>query len=272
MALAFWRDKRSTEKTRSNGPRTRGDGRRAAGDDPTAALRTRARRRFVGAIALLLAAVILVPLLLDPAPRPGADNIAIDIPSERQPFTPRLTLPPVPDPGQVPLAPEADAAPSSGSSASDKGNDTAGAAEKKAEAAPKLNASARSGNNSKERTAEAQEARPAQRKAEPRSEPKAVPKTEPKARKRAEPRPAEAAHAKGGKLLLQAAALGTEPAAQDLSERLRKAGFAPFIEKIETPDGVRYRVRVGPYSTRDEAQRAQARLRALGVSATLVTT
>src|SRR5262245_54834199 len=83
-------------------PRSRADN---DGNDPTAALRVRARRRLIGAIALLLAAVILVPVLLDPAPRPAADNIPIDIPSEKAPFTPRLSLPPVPDPGQVPLAP-----------------------------------------------------------------------------------------------------------------------------------------------------------------------
>ena len=97
-------------------------------------------------------------------------------------------------------------------------------------------------------------------------------RAEPKATKPTDSKPVETARAKGGRLLLQAAALGSEPAAQDLSERLRKAGFAPFIEKIETPDGARYRVRVGPFSTRDEAQRAQARLRALGVSATLIST
>ena len=46
-------------------------------------------------------------------------------------------------------------------------------------------------------------------------------------------------------------------------------GFQVFslgaLRKIDE-DGVRFRVRVGPYATRDEAQRAQARLRALVVS------
>src|SRR5262249_10146379 len=80
------------------------------------------------------------------------------------------------------------------------------------------------------------------------------------------------AKAKGSKILLQAAALSTDAAAQELSERLRKAGFVPFTERVDTADGVRFRVRIGPYATRDEAQRAQSRLRSLGVSATLVTT
>jgi len=254
MALAFWRDKRSTEKPR-NVPRARGDGGRAGGDDATAALRTRARRRLIGAVALLLAVAILVPLLLDPAPRPVSDNIAIDIPSERQPFTPRLALPPVPDPGQAPLAPPPDLPPTEAVEKA-PAEPPAPATEKKVEEEPKATSksAARSAAATKEPAKEARTARAEPRPAKP------------------EPRVTEATRSRSGKLVLQAAALGSEPAAQDLSERLRKAGFAPFIEKIETPDGVRYRVRVGPYSTRDEAQRAQARLRALGVSATLIAT
>jgi DedD protein len=208
MAWAFWRGEEKATR-----PRVR---KSADDSDAAAALRVHARRRLIGAAALLLAVAIVVPLLLDPAPRPVADNIAIDIPSEKQPFTPRLALPPVPDPAQT--APDAGA----------------GDADGKAETAV-------------EQAAE-----------------KAAPDMSAKDAKSAE-------KPRNGKHVLQAAALSTEAAARDLSDKLRKAGFAPFTEKVETKDGVRYRVRVGPYSSRDEAQRAQARLRALGVSATLVT-
>jgi DedD protein len=248
MALAFWRDKRSSQKRSETRPRARGQGGNGDASDPAAALKVRARRRLIGAAALLLAAVILVPLLLDSGPRPTPDNIPIDIPSEKQPFTPRLSLPPVPDPGQVPVAPPPDLPPAE----PEKSKADAGAA--KADAA---------------RSSEpARSVRPA---AEPKET--APPKApEVKTKPAAEAKPAETTRAKGSRILLQAAALSTDAAAQDLSERLRKAGFAPFTEKVDTADGVRFRVRVGPYATRDEAQRAQARLRALGVSATLVTT
>ena len=245
MALAFWRDKQATaDKRNSASSRSRAGGRNGGdGDDPAHELRVRARRRLIGAAALLLAVAILVPLLLDPAPRQTADNIPIDIPSEKQPFTPRLSLPPVPDPGQTPLAPPPDLP-----AEPDK---------------PKADAAK-----------ESKAATPA-----PASETKEQAKQAPKAadnktrQPAAEPGTADSsAKAKSGKIVLQAAALSTDAAAQDLSERLRKAGFAPFTEKVDTPDGVRFRVRVGPYATRDEAQRAQARLRALGVGATLVTT
>ena len=61
-------------------------------------VRGRARRRLIGAAALLLTVAIVFPMVLDPEPKPTSDNIAIDIASEKTPFTPRLTLPPVPAP------------------------------------------------------------------------------------------------------------------------------------------------------------------------------
>lgn len=208
MAWAFWRSAQRTSP-----PRTRKGGDEG---DAAAALKVQARRRLIGAAVLLLTAAIVVPLLLDPAPRPVTDNIAIDIPSERQPFTPRLTLPPLPDPGQAPSAAPPEAA--------------VGETAAKAQGPVEANAE------------------------RPAKEIKAAEKQ------------------KDGKLVLQAAALSSEAAARDLADKLRNAGFAAFTEKVETKDGVRYRVRVGPYASRDEAQRAQARLRALGVSATLVAT
>ncbi|MFN3564374.1 MAG: SPOR domain-containing protein [Burkholderiaceae bacterium] len=79
-----------------------------------------------------------------------------------------------------------------------------------------------------------------------------------------------AAPAASGKYLLQAAALGSESAAHELVERLKKAGFPSFTERTDTKDGVRFRVRLGPYATRDEAERARARLRAMGIDASVV--
>ncbi|MCS6945631.1 MAG: SPOR domain-containing protein [Sutterellaceae bacterium] len=170
--------------------------------EPARALRVRARRRLIGAALLLLTTALVVPWLLDPAPRPVSDNLAIDIPSEREPFTPRLTTPAAVEPP------------------------TAAATE---EPAPPQ--------------------RPVQGPV-------------------GDVRQAEVG--REGKYVVQAAALSSESAARELSERLRKAGFTPFTEKIETREGVRYRVRVGPYASREEAQRAQAGLRALGISSTLV--
>jgi DedD protein len=64
--------------------------------DPAAELRAQTRRRLVGAAALLLAAVIVLPMLLDTTPRPVREDVAITVaspPSSVQ--TPADRLPPI---------------------------------------------------------------------------------------------------------------------------------------------------------------------------------
>jgi DedD protein len=78
------------------------------------------------------------------------------------------------------------------------------------------------------------------------------------------------ASAKGGKFAVQAAATSTEQAARELADRLKKSGLAPYTERVDTPDGARYRVRVGPYATREDAERVRARLKSLGINANVV--
>jgi DedD protein len=75
---------------------------------------------------------------------------------------------------------------------------------------------------------------------------------------------------KGGKFAVQAAATSSEAAALELSERLKKAGLPPYTERIDTAEGARYRVRVGPYASREEAERVRGRLKALGINANIV--
>src|SRR5450830_1400484 len=52
------------------------------GVDPVLPEKKRARRRLIGAIALVLAVVIVLPMILDSEPRPLVDDIAIQIPSK----------------------------------------------------------------------------------------------------------------------------------------------------------------------------------------------
>jgi DedD protein len=227
MGLAFWRIKKRTGNAAAK-PATRTPN--SASDDtdarlePAAALRARARHRLIGAAALLLAVAVIVPMLLDPEPRPVPENIPIDIPSERTPFTPRLSLPPIPAPDNVPIAPPPDAPPSEGKAAA-KGDDAKTAAE------------------------------------------------EQRARTALEGKASDALPivAKGGKFAVQAAAPANEKAARELADRLKANGFAAFTEKVETREGARYRVRVGPYATRDDAERVRVRLKSVGLTGNLVT-
>ena len=63
-------------------------------------LKRRGRRRLVGAVALVLLAVIILPMLFDPEPRPVAPPVSVRIPGEEDaPFKPK-------PPAQKPAAAE----------------------------------------------------------------------------------------------------------------------------------------------------------------------
>jgi DedD protein len=53
-------------------------------------LKRRGRRRLVGAVALVLLAVIVLPMVFDPAPRRSAPPVSVRMPGENDgPFTPK---------------------------------------------------------------------------------------------------------------------------------------------------------------------------------------
>ncbi len=227
--MAFWRPKHNAADTPAKRASSRSADGIAGRVEPAEIVRVRARRRLIGAAALLLMVAIVVPMLLDPEPKPASDNIAIDIPSEKTPFTPRLTLPPVPAPENVPLAPPQEAAP---------------VAEKAAD--PAAATKAIDGKKAEERRA------------------RALLEDKSKA-------PTTGASDKTARFAVQAAAPASETAARELAERLKKSGLAPYTEKVETKQGARYRVRLGPYASRDEADSVRTRLKAQGISADLIT-
>jgi DedD protein len=212
-------------------------------------MRVRMRRRLIGAAALLLGTAVLVPMILDPAPKPLPDNIPIDIPSERTAFTPRLSLPangplnttPVPQAGQGPVS-----APAGGAG---DGPGVGGAA---AEAPGTRQTAPATAPNTPERKGAA---------ADP--EPSATAPT------------VASVRADAGRWFVQAAALSSEIAARQLSERLSKAGLSPFVERTDrigngAADGVLYRVRLGPFASHEAAVKARKHLHGLGVSSNLV--
>jgi DedD protein len=234
MKWAFWRHRGG--EAADAAPR-KGSGRASAqiadtGEpDPARDLRIAARRRLIGAAVLLLAAIVLVPMVLDPAPPTVPDSVPIDIPSDRPSFTPRLNLPPSQRAAADAGAPQPAVRP-------------AGLADPASPASPI--------------------AAPASAALADGATPKPVPEAG-GAQPVAHPRSADQ-----GRYALQAAALGSESAARELSERLKKAGYTPFTEKVSTREGARWRVRVGPYAGKEEAERARAGLRELGVNANLV--
>ena len=67
-------------------------------------LKRRGRRRLVGAVALVLAAVIILPMVFDPEPRGTGSTVPVKIPAEDQtPFAPKLPAK-KPEPAPTPAA------------------------------------------------------------------------------------------------------------------------------------------------------------------------
>src|SRR5690349_15903444 len=76
-----------------------------AEDQDVNTLKRRGRRRLVGAIALVLAAVIVLPMVFDSEPKGSAPPVSVRIPGEDETgFTPKVT--PKSPPVQVAKAPE----------------------------------------------------------------------------------------------------------------------------------------------------------------------
>src|SRR4051794_37688452 len=82
----YSRAEEESNKIRGRGKRRQGNqDKRSEPADPVLPEKKRARRRLIGAIALVLAAVIGLPMILDSEPKPVADDISIQIPSKDKP-------------------------------------------------------------------------------------------------------------------------------------------------------------------------------------------
>lgn len=71
--------------------------------------------------------------------------------------------------------------------------------------------------------------------------------------------------AKPPRFVVQVSASANESSARELADKLKKSGLASYVEKIELKDGTRWRVRLGPYPSREVADAARAKLGLLGV-------
>ena len=264
-------------------------------------LRRRARRRLVGAIVLALAAAVIVPMLLESDPKPLGESVAIKIPPvDDGKFVNRLSDGAAPRPAEV-APPKVDAA-AARKSVSDAEKavvnppskapkyDTQIAAEKTPASPPPVIASAPATTASADTKdsapkAEAKSDAKAETKVETKVEPKSeappepkpeVAKAETKSEAKAEPKaeakaPAEAASraapppVKDG-FSVQLAAFSDDKGANSLANRLKRTGYPAYTEPLKTSRGTLWRVRVGPYPTRDAATGVRDKLKAEGQS------
>jgi DedD protein len=65
---------------------------------------------------------------------------------------------------------------------------------------------------------------------------------------------------------VQLAAFADDKGANALANKLKKAGYAAYTEPLETSKGILWRVRVGPYPSREAAVAGRDKLKGEGYS------
>jgi DedD protein len=278
------RAEEDSDAVRSRGKRGKTGKERSRASDPVLPEKKRARRRLVGAVALVLAAVVGLPMILDSEPKPVTDDIAIDIPSKdkRTQVGAVQTPPPVASAPKVPSNAGLDKDeevidPASLPTQSEAAPSTAARSEmpQLVKPEPKPRAEPRppkpEGKNEAkpERKTELAHAKP-EAKPAPHAAEKADDASRAKAilEGRAEPKPETKKDS--GRFVVQVAALATQDKVDELQDKLRSAGISSFTQKVSTDSGSRTRIRVGPFSSKEEADRVRAKLSKIGLAGTLV--
>ena len=229
-------------------------------------LRKRARRRLVGAIALVTIIAVFLPMVLDHEPKPVSQDVSIKIPSpDSGAFTskivpvapsakPAAEAPPKPEvpapaeaPAAKPAAPKVAAATPAAKPvvALPPENDTEAAPPKKA--APDK---------------AAVEAKPAVKPAAV-EKPKVAEK--PKAAEKIKP----ATKGTAG-YVVQVAALNDPDKAKQMRDQIAATGVKAYTEVVPTTKGNVTRVRAGPFASRGDADKARDALKGMGLAGNVI--
>jgi DedD protein len=194
-------------------------------------LRRQARHRLIGATVLVLLAVIGFPLVFDTKPREVAADIRIDMPDKD---AVRSSQAPTPPPSIVPTpAPVPDA--------------EVPTEKKAAEVVPKALVPP-SVMPEKVQQAMAKE--------------EEVPPNDPNIEKSADSAP---------RFIVQVGAFAEEKKSNEVRSKLEKAGIKTYTHIAQTKEGKRIRVRVGPFATKEEAQKTADKIKSLQLSASVLT-
>lgn len=232
-------------------------------------LRRRARRRLVGAVVLALGVAVVVPMLLETKQKPLGDDVSVKIPPvDSGKFVNRLNDAAKGEANAkrddakpaMPPAPATDNASERPRKYDTRMPDDADAA-KSPENAPAPTASAPSSSTGS-----------TSMQAEPAPSPVTAPAPASDTTKVAHAADtAKSAHAPGAPaqhegFAVQLAAFADDRGANSLAGRLKRAGYAAYTEPLTTSKGTLWRVRVGPYASREAAQAARDKLRNEGQS------
>lgn len=289
------RAEQESKPARVNGKRATPN-RKAKVVDPILPEKKRARRRLIGAVALVLAAVIGLPMVLDSEPKPIADDISIQIPSKEK--APALVehagqtvntaanavaniaastaaMPgknaPLADPVEVIIAPPLKVtsdAPVKSVTVSSKFEQKLETpkSESVVDSKPQVSAASKSSAKASVPVVAPEPASKAQNKSETADEAaRAMAILEGKAAVK----PA-AKEKTPSSYTVQVAALATQEKVNELQNVLKAANIKSYSQKVITVSGQVTRIRVGPFDSKDEAEKMRAKLEKIGLSGKLV--
>jgi DedD protein len=192
-------------------------------------LKRRARRRLVGAIALVVLIVVVLPVILDQQPRPVPQALTVQIPAQDGgPFKTRV-LPPLQAPPATPQKSESTQAAKEASN-------------RATQAEPEPVSRSRAPKKESARTAD---------------------------KERAKTQVAEARRARAllndEGFVVPLGAFTNPDNAKQVQDRAASAGIKSYTESVKGPQGEQTRVRAGPFASRDAAEKARDRLKSLGL-------
>ena len=257
---------------------------RAVRGETVEVMRRRARHRLIGAALLVLLGVVGFPLLFDTQPRPIPVDTRIEIP-DRDKVAPLVVPAPV---APVAAAPSASAA---GPAVATRVPEPVAKAANQAQEPPRANAPVHKDANAPA-FVESNSQTPAT-KSEPKADPPPVvvhqappPPVSEAERARAllegrsgkvaatnpaAPAPGAAVPAGGERFIVQVGAFSDESKVRDARQKLERAGITTYTQVVQTKEGKRTRVRVGPFQGREQAEAASAKIKSLGLAAAILT-
>jgi len=248
-------------------------------------IRKRARHRLMGSVVLVLGAVVGLPLLFDSQPRPVAIDTPIVIPDRNQTSPLSSTVASAKTGASREGSPQDQANTAGQAGAANNALTNSAGLDPHEEVVPK--------DNKAEVKPEAKlEPKPelkAEAKPEPKSENKPEPKAEPKIESKndskveAKPDAKEAAKAKAlldgqeapkagnaVRSVVQVGAYADLAKAKEARAKLESAGFKTYTQEIDTKEGKRIRVRVGPFATKEEADKTAEKIRKLNLQTSVL--
>ena len=241
--MAFFKFRKASESSPTDAQTT----------EPVEVMRKRARHRLMGAVVLVLTAVVVFPLLVDKQPRPVAVDIPIEIPDKNKvrpleaevaeaqkesqktdsqktaPVAPETSSPSVPAVSAVPVAPVASvAAPAA------KAEEVLTTPESKVKEAARAEALLAGKEPANKETSN------------------------------------KDAPVNGERYIVQFGAYAENDKAQEARRKVESTGLKTYTHVIETKEGRRIRARVGPFASKAEAEQAADKIKKLDLPVSIL--